>query len=353
MTNRNFKRAAALSFLLGGLTLTPAFAQQTAAPGQPPAAANAAADACQASPKGAAPQGKHWYYHLDRSSGRKCWYLGQAGLKTTASSAAAKHKAAKPAPAENSEADTAPSTQQDAAEAAPQPAPKPAAAQPLTMTESEAATDPTADASKAPQTMPGTAPSAPLLTERWPDADAFRPSQTTTGQSTPLANAQPATTAAMQSAPSETTQATAPPSNTSAASPLADLTPWRMIFGVSFLVLALIAILTLVTYKYFWRTNDNVSNIPGRLRNIWGDNEDETAVPTPSYTDMIAPSRRTPARAPQDLDEIEQLLRRAAREPKTENVISLTDPATRARTPTAQSAAHASTVRRAVSFRPR
>ena len=33
--------------------------------------------------------------------------------------------------------------------------------------------------------------SAPLLTQRWPQADAFRPSQTT-GAATPLANSQPA-----------------------------------------------------------------------------------------------------------------------------------------------------------------
>jgi hypothetical protein len=30
---------------------------------------------CLTEPKGDAPAGQHWYYHLDRSGDRKCWYL--------------------------------------------------------------------------------------------------------------------------------------------------------------------------------------------------------------------------------------------------------------------------------------
>lgn len=36
---------------------------------------SAYADDCLAAPKGAAPQGQHWYYHFDRATRRKCWYL--------------------------------------------------------------------------------------------------------------------------------------------------------------------------------------------------------------------------------------------------------------------------------------
>ena len=36
---------------------------------------SARADDCLAAPKGAAPQGQHWYYHVDRATRRKCWYL--------------------------------------------------------------------------------------------------------------------------------------------------------------------------------------------------------------------------------------------------------------------------------------
>ena len=48
--------------------------------------ANAAAD-CLASPKGAAPQGQHWYYRLDRTTKRQCWYLRAAGGKDGAKAA--------------------------------------------------------------------------------------------------------------------------------------------------------------------------------------------------------------------------------------------------------------------------
>jgi hypothetical protein len=273
-------------------------------------------------------------------------------MKTT-TSAAAKHKPAPPA-----EADAAPSPQQNAFDTPTRTEPA-AKGTSLAASAPETATDPGAanntTAQPAPDAIAAVPAATPLLTERWPAADAFRPSQTTTGQSTPLANAQPATfeTPAAAPTPSESTPAAARPANTPEATQPADLTPWRVIFGVSFLVLALIAILALVTFRYFWRTDDKARNVPGRLRNIWGDDKDETAESAPSYAEMIAPSRRTSARTPQDLDEIEQLLRRAAREPNPENVISLADPAIRARTPTAPSAARASTAQRAGSFRPR
>ena len=45
------------------------------------------ADDCIAAPNSAAPQGNHWYYHIDRATHRKCWHLrapGQSSSKTTA-----------------------------------------------------------------------------------------------------------------------------------------------------------------------------------------------------------------------------------------------------------------------------
>ncbi len=351
MTNRNLKLATvALSAVLGGLT--PSLAQQAvpAAEQTTPAQQTNAAEACQPAPKGAAPQGKHWYYHTDRSVGRKCWYLGEAGMKTTTSSAAAKPKS-----------DTAPTARQNIdnarAEAPASQASKPSVAKPAPPAEPEATSNTAPQTTEAvtAQPTPNPAASTPLLTERWPDADAFRPaSQQTTGQSTPLASSQPATSEAAPPAPAMKPAATPPAPRAKSSEQAADLTPWRVIFGVAFLVLALIAILALVTFRYFWRTGDKVRNAPAQFRNIWGEAED-TEASSPAYTEMIAPSRWASAartsRAPQDLDEIEQLLRRAARE--SENVISLTDPAIRARTPTAPSAARASTAQRAGSFRPR
>jgi hypothetical protein len=40
-----------------------------------PTAASSTTDACLAKPNAPSPQGSHWFYHLDRTSGRHCWYL--------------------------------------------------------------------------------------------------------------------------------------------------------------------------------------------------------------------------------------------------------------------------------------
>src|SRR5262249_38996728 len=35
----------------------------------------ARADECLSQPSSSAPEGSHWYYHTDRATQRKCWYL--------------------------------------------------------------------------------------------------------------------------------------------------------------------------------------------------------------------------------------------------------------------------------------
>jgi hypothetical protein len=40
-----------------------------------------AANECMLKPNGTAPQGTHWYYHLERATQRKCWYLGAEGTR--------------------------------------------------------------------------------------------------------------------------------------------------------------------------------------------------------------------------------------------------------------------------------
>lgn len=39
--------------------------------------ATEAADSCLSRPKGAPPQGGHWYYRIDHATKRNCWYLGE------------------------------------------------------------------------------------------------------------------------------------------------------------------------------------------------------------------------------------------------------------------------------------
>jgi hypothetical protein len=63
--------------LLLAFTTTPA-----ASPAQ-------AASDCRAAPNAQAPKGQHWYYRIDRASGRKCWYVGQQGQKVRQAAPAA------------------------------------------------------------------------------------------------------------------------------------------------------------------------------------------------------------------------------------------------------------------------
>lgn len=79
MGNRTAKFISALvgSIIAGA----PLAAVSQNAPGTS-SAATTAAD-CAASPKGAAPQGQHWYYRLDRATKRQCWYLRAEGGKAS------------------------------------------------------------------------------------------------------------------------------------------------------------------------------------------------------------------------------------------------------------------------------
>jgi hypothetical protein len=92
----------------------------------------AVADDCLASPNAASPQGTHWYYRVDRTTHRQCWYLGAEGTKvrvqTRQANAPARPRSPKPsepavstASAQVTSSDTAPDEvlpKRDPAEAA-------------------------------------------------------------------------------------------------------------------------------------------------------------------------------------------------------------------------------------------
>ena len=46
--------------------------------------AEPAADDCKTTPGASAPPGQHWYYRINRSDQRHCWYLGAEGTKIRA-----------------------------------------------------------------------------------------------------------------------------------------------------------------------------------------------------------------------------------------------------------------------------
>jgi hypothetical protein len=80
MPNRTAKFVSALfASLLAGAPLT------TVTHG-----ATTVADDCLAGPKGHAPQGAHWYYRVDRSTKRHCWYLADQQHTPRSQTAAAK-----------------------------------------------------------------------------------------------------------------------------------------------------------------------------------------------------------------------------------------------------------------------
>ncbi|WP_376717285.1 hypothetical protein [Bradyrhizobium sp. 62B] len=161
MGNRTAKFVSALvGSVIAGLPLA---AMSQNAP-NPPSTANAAAD-CLASPKGAAPQGQHWYYRLDRATKRQCWYLRAAGGKDNAK-AAQTAEAAADAPPDSSA--PPPQTVQDArAEfVGPRAAPKaPNASAPATPTSPPPTQQP------ENQAADGSAQQAPVATP-WPDVPA-------------------------------------------------------------------------------------------------------------------------------------------------------------------------------------
>jgi hypothetical protein len=154
-----------------------------------PQQAAQAAD-CLTEPKNDAPQGQHWYFRIERGTGRHCWYMRGEDEKS------ARVDTTDPAPAEKvapkrTEAATTRSISDAHAEIGPRtrvPGDAPAAAAPSVWP----APAPAAAANAAP--VPN---SAPVLTSRWPQASG---AGTAAGQ--PQAN-QPPTTQPLANQPPE------------------------------------------------------------------------------------------------------------------------------------------------------
>lgn len=81
------RTAKFISALVGSIIAGAPLAVSQNAP-TAPSTANAASD-CLGPPKGAAPQGQHWHYRLERATKRQCWYLRAEGGKATQTAQAA------------------------------------------------------------------------------------------------------------------------------------------------------------------------------------------------------------------------------------------------------------------------
>ena len=117
MRNRMTLAASSIVVLVGAtssLGVQSGSAQTTSAQGtaQGTAQAKAKADECQSRPGASTPRGSHWFYRLERPSGRRCWYLGPANQKMRQAApteqAAPADRAERAAPAERRAASVPP-----------------------------------------------------------------------------------------------------------------------------------------------------------------------------------------------------------------------------------------------------
>jgi hypothetical protein len=182
--------AALLAHLAGSVVLAsawPAYAQTAAVPAATPVAAPA--DNCLTSPNAQTERG-HWYYRMDRPSGRRCWYFraedgNKAGESENAKPRAvaappARPRAAAPAEAKPAAAPSAPAVFDNGGGSrsiAPPPAPSPATPNPAVLWPSvpaqpvERAPAPAADSATEQPGPPPAANSEAASPASAPDAD--------------------------------------------------------------------------------------------------------------------------------------------------------------------------------------
>lgn len=224
-----------------------------------------AADDCLTSPDTATPSGGHWRYHLERGTGRKCWYVANEGAKADA----AKSDAAKPDTDDADVTDSAPprpaaKITPSLERAAASPPDRPRAAKPATSPVAPApATDaraeyiaPSQPAPSAPArpdapqaTAPGSTAQQGTVGTRWPSpvstgpgsigaaesSSAPAPSTVPAASPQPSAEPQPAAASTDQAAPAPT-----PAMDQTSAVPL----PADSANGPDYLLYALIAAVT-------------------------------------------------------------------------------------------------------------
>jgi hypothetical protein len=182
-----------------------------------PGSAARAADSCVTEPKAESPQGKHWYYRIERGSGRHCWYLRGEDEASARTPAAEPVATAKPAP----QATTGNAPPRSLADAHAEFAPKApnestsSAASPQPVWPNPPATTAAAPAAATTGVGPGavapTAPADSQLASRWPQASGAPSTANATPQASLMVADAQADSAATTPAPAETVQASPPP----------------------------------------------------------------------------------------------------------------------------------------------
>jgi hypothetical protein len=148
--------------------------------------AQATTDSCLAAPKGPTPSGSHWYYRIDRTTKRQCWYLREESDKAddkfarAASPPSAPAPASAPAPsstaAEQPAAESPTISRKSIADARAEWVSQQARAEPNSPARAEsqtvAAVSTPATQNSQPATTPNVLAPAPLSSMRWTDTPA-------------------------------------------------------------------------------------------------------------------------------------------------------------------------------------
>jgi hypothetical protein len=282
-------------------------------------AAQAAADNCLSAPKGATPSGSHWYYRIDRTTRRQCWYLREESDTANDKFARAAPPASAPAAAEPAPSQQRTSSRKSVADARaewvsqqPRAEPNPpAAAVPRTV--ADAAPVPAAE--NTPRAaMPNVLAPSPLASMRWNDAPTTRslanPADLQVAAASPPADQPPQAVAMQPPAPDPVMPAAA---DAATAKPTASLQKLLLVMAAA-LALAGLTVSAIV----------RIGRIRARRamrrkrRAMWDSAKTKRRSPQPMFHDEDAGLRRTGGvynpRVPQDRTRVPQERTRAPQE---------------------------------------
>ncbi|WP_065755068.1 hypothetical protein [Bradyrhizobium paxllaeri] len=154
--------------------------------------AQAAADNCLSSPKGATPAGSHWYYRIDRTTKRQCWYLREESDKADDKFARAAPPASAPAPSSAAAEAPQPAARKSVSDARAEWVSQPPRAEPAKADPRSTGTVLAENSQRA--SMPNVLAPSPLSSMRWNDAPTAASVSTTPAALQVAAAATPATT---------------------------------------------------------------------------------------------------------------------------------------------------------------
>ncbi len=285
-----------------------------------------ATEGCLSAPKDSTPQGKHWYYRVERHTKRACWYLGEEDRSTSRSSTRASAAQTPPEAAASDKTATQRNTKEPL-----QPAVADAHAE-LTrdvavpfMTMPPLAPQPDKAFmlrdNTAPQASENAPPDSSRFSERWPDQNSYRVAQADTAAPPVPAPAPPQPTLIQQASPQQAAAPIAPAPDDSS-----DML--RIVLAVLTAAIAIAAIIGRLILAHV-----RPRRRPAPRRPIWQTMVNENIDPVHARASHSALRARAEA-------DVEDLLR-ALRYPAPPRITSPIGSANRGRRPTDQSGARA------------